>query len=178
MARRFPTRIRSAPKRFATLTFTPGSGVVGCDHYDHSYDRGYFSTTWKDLRQRIDDEDYSRDLKKALAAEEASNIAILPIELQREVKKLLVGPSLFQNDVNFIAPDTTPETVELASDESEWESEEEDCEYCCEVCEEKCYDFECVQDALDAEWTRSLEEFDGWVCNECCHDYENFEDDE
>ena len=178
MARRFPTRIRSAPKRFATLTFTPGSGVVGCDHYDHSYDRGHFSATWKDLRQRIDDDDYSRDLKKALVAEEASNIAILPVELQREVKKLLVSSSLFQKDVNFIAPDTTPETVELASDESEWESEEEDCEYCCEVCEEKCYDFDCVQDALDAEWTRSLEEFDGWVCNECCHDYENFEDDE
>ena len=178
MARRFPTRNRSAPKRFATLTFTPGSGVVGCDHYDHSYDRGQFSATWKDLRQKLDDADYIRELKDALAAEEASKIAGLPTELQRKLQKLLTHSTLFQNDVNFIAPDTTPETVELSSDESEWESEEEDCEYCCEVCEEKCYDFECAQDALDAEWTRSLEEFDGWVCSTCCHQYECFEDDE
>lgn len=33
-------RATRAPRRFADETFVKGSGIVGCDHFDHDYDNG------------------------------------------------------------------------------------------------------------------------------------------
>lgn len=50
--------------------------------------------------------------------------------------------------------------------ESEEETEEEEGEFICAACEENA-NFECDQDALDAEWTCDLRGDGSWLCDEC-----------
>ena len=54
-------RISRKPKRFEDETFVPGSGIVGCDNYDHGYNDGHFWTTYKDSREKAADNQYLKD---------------------------------------------------------------------------------------------------------------------
>ncbi len=122
--RRNPTRTRAAPERFQNLTFVKGSGKVGCDHYDHGYDRGQFYGNLTDLRQKQADANYAEELKEALKVETVTQK--LPAELGEEIKKLVSRPAVYKADIDFIAPDDVEPQKEIENDEEgEWESGEE-----------------------------------------------------
>ena len=60
-----------------------------------------------------------------------------------------------------------PQEIAFESEE-ETEEEEEEGEFICAVCEENANsEFECDQDALDAEWTCDLRGDGSWLCDEC-----------
>ena len=67
------------------------------------------------------------------------------------------------NDTN-VNEETDSET------ESECDSDDEDFT-CCECGDEMNDEFECVQDALDAEWNRDLHNSGDWLCNDCAIAY-------
>lgn len=133
-------RTVKAPKRFDNLTFVSGSGFVGCDHYELSYD-GYNGGTihgsYKDDLQASQDIQYSKDLEKAMIVKETTQK--IPVELEREISGFLTKKSYYQSDINFIASDNVePERVveeegeewvsgdETSEDEEEWcESDDE-----------------------------------------------------
>lgn len=63
-----------------------------------------------------------------------------------------------------------PQEIAFESEEEteEEEEEEEEDEYICNVCEENANsEFECHQDALDAEWTCDLRGDRTWLCSDC-----------
>ena len=123
--RRNPARTRAQPKRFQNLTFVKGSGKVGCDHYDHGYDRGQFYGSIADLRQKQEDANYEKELEDALKVETVTQK--LPAELGEEIKKLVSPPAVYKRDIDFIAPDGIEPQTEIGHDdeEEEWESGEE-----------------------------------------------------
>ncbi len=123
--RRNPTRTRAAPERFQNLTFVKGSGEVGCDHYDHGYDRGKFYGNMKDLRQYEADANYCKELEKAMKVEMVTQK--LPAELEEEIKKLVSRPAVYKADIEFIAPDNVEPQKEIGEDEeeAEWVSGDE-----------------------------------------------------
>ena len=123
--RRNPTRVRTSPERFADLTFVKGSGIVGCDQYDRSYDRGHFYGSLKDRAQASADIVYARELEKALNVEVVTKK--LPSDLAREIASLVAPKPVYNHDINFIAPDhTEPEKDSISeSEEDEWESGDE-----------------------------------------------------
>ena len=124
VVRRNPTRNRAAPERFENLTFVKGSGKVGCDHYDHSYDRGHFYGNMKDLRQKHADTVYAKELEESLKVESATQK--LPAELGEEIKKLVSQPAFYKADIDFIAPDDVEPQKQIENDEeTEWESGED-----------------------------------------------------
>lgn len=124
VVRRNPTRNRGPPKRFESLTFVKGSGEVGCDHYDHSYDRGHFYGNMKDLRQKNADTVYAKELADSLKVESATQK--LPAELGEEIKKLVSQPAFYKADIEFIAPDDVEPQKQIENDEeTEWESGDE-----------------------------------------------------
>ena len=43
------------PARFAEMSFVPGSGMCGCDHYDRGFDRGRFAGTYRDQYEKAVD---------------------------------------------------------------------------------------------------------------------------
>jgi len=121
VVRRNPMRNRTAPERFATLTFVKGSGEPGCDHYDYEFDYKDLTGSEKDRRQWSADNQYSKDLEKAMNVEISTQK--LPEEIGREIRKLVYRTSCYQNDINFIAPDDVEPLKELTQDdEEEWVS--------------------------------------------------------
>ena len=124
VVRRNPMRNRTAPERFATLTFVKGSGEPGCDHYDYEFDYKDLTGSEKDRRQWSADNQYSKDLEKAMNVEISTQK--LPEEIGREIRKLVTHPSHYQNDINFIAPDDVEPLKEITNDdEDEWVSGDE-----------------------------------------------------
>ena len=130
-------RVVKAPKRFKDMTFVSGSGFVGCDHYDMSYDRGNFSGSYKDTWHATQDSYYTRDLTKAMMVKETTQR--LPAELAREISGFLTGRSNYQSDINFIAPDNVEPVrfrdYEEKEKEEEWDSADETSEDEEEWCE-------------------------------------------
>ena len=111
------------PIRFAEMTFVPGSGIAGCDHFDNGYNCGIFYGTHKDIHQKAQDVQYEKDLEKSMMVQETTQN--LPEEMGREIQKCLTR-SHYQDDINFIAPDNIEPAKEIVeSDESEWESGDE-----------------------------------------------------
>ena len=65
-------RVIKKPERFENLKFVIGSGFVGCDHYDHGYNRGKFSGYEKVIIQ------YPQNLANFVVADDK------PIELESD----------------------------------------------------------------------------------------------
>ena len=61
--------------------------------------------------------------------------------------------------------------------ESECDSDDEDFT-CCECGDEMNDEFECVQDALDAEWDRDLHDSGDWLCNDCAIGYREYQEEQ
>jgi hypothetical protein len=112
------------PRRFQNERFTAGSGFVGCDHYDNGYDNGKFYGNYKDRNQAIQDSKYTKDLEKAMMVEESTSK--LPDEIGIEISRFLMRKSIFQSDINFIAPDNIEPLRQIENDnEEEWETGDE-----------------------------------------------------
>lgn len=126
------------PRRFANETFVAGSGFVGCDHYDGGYNNGiscdspWSRPAYKDAYQKEQDKQYTKDLEKAMMVKESTHK--LPDEIGIEISGFLTRKSMYQSDINFIAPDNIEPLRQIENDdEEEWEtgdetSEEEWCE--------------------------------------------------
>jgi len=144
VVRRNPTRERKEPERFKDMEFVKGSGFAGCDHYDRGYDRGHcwrdYRGTYRDTIEARNDSQYSKVLQNKLNVEEATQK--LPSDIANEIKKLVLKPSLFKNDAEFIAPDNVEPEKENEIDEEipEWESGEDT------DSEEEMFDFELEED--------------------------------
>jgi len=118
-------RIIKKPKRFQDETFVAGSGFVGCDHYDMNYDNGHsYGPAYKDLYQKAQDIQYTRDLEKAMMVQETSQK--LPKELEGIIGKFAGPRSSYQSDIAFIASDNIEPVKQIEeSDEEEWVSGDE-----------------------------------------------------
>lgn len=145
--RRNPVRERKEPERFKDMVFVKGSGAVGCDHYDSGYDRGQINSLSKDFvcnfRDRMDAENdkvYTRALQEKLNVEEAAQK--LPEDMVGEIKNLVLGTSIFKNDMEFIVPDGVEPEIEKESEQeiAEWESDEDT------DSEEEIFEFELEED--------------------------------
>ena len=118
-------RVVIVPKRFVDEIFVKGSGIVGCDSYDHKYDKGGLENTEKDLFQGRMDIKYERDLQTAMNVQVATQN--LPFDIELLVQNATAKKSFFTSDIEFIAPDDTPPEKTASSEEEEdvWESGEE-----------------------------------------------------
>lgn len=119
-------RIVKKPRRFQDETFIAGSGFVGCDHYDMDYNNGHsYGPAYKDLHQKAEDIQYTRDLEKAMMIQETSQK--LPKELENIVGQFVTQRSVYQSDIDFIAPEHIIDINETndSEDEGEWVSGDE-----------------------------------------------------
>ena len=118
-------RISRKPKRFEDETFVPGSGIVGCDNYDHGYNDGHFWTTYKDSREKAADNQYLKDLAKANINDEVT--INLPSDIGKLISRLTNKKSHYQDDIDFIVSDNIEPDKMIDNEESEpeWETGDE-----------------------------------------------------
>ena len=118
-------RITRKPTRYQDETFVPGSGIVGCDNYDHGYNDGHFWTTYKDSRERAADYQYLKDLEKAKVNDEVT--INLPSDVGNLISELTNKRSHYRHDIAFIVSDNIEPDKMLHNDEdeSEWETGDE-----------------------------------------------------
>ena len=122
------------PMRFQNERFMAGSGFVGCDHYDTGYDNGIFYGNYKDRLHSIQDSQYIKDLEKAMIVEETTHK--LPMEMGIEISGFLRRRSIYQRDIDFIAPDNIEPLKQIEKDDEEtWETGDETSEDEEEWCE-------------------------------------------
>ena len=113
------------PARFAEMSFVPGSGMCGCDHYDRGFDRGRFAGTYRDQYEKAVDIQYTKDLEKAMANDEITQK--LPLEISGIVSNFANGRSHYRDDISFIASDNIKpmKQIDNIEEESEWETGDE-----------------------------------------------------
>lgn len=103
----------------------PGSGIVGCDNYDHGYNDGHFWMTHKDTHEKAADCQYLKDLERAKVNDEVT--LRLPSVLTGLVSAFSNSQSHYRHDIAFIASDNIEPDKMLHNDEeeSEWETGDE-----------------------------------------------------
>ena len=114
------------PELYSEQKFKAGSGFSGCDSYDRSYDDGEFwnstkddfAQSAKDVYQARGDVLYKAALEKRLKTETATQK--LPADMTRIIQTM-VQKTAYQNEIEFIASDDTPEKTEVSEpEEEEW----------------------------------------------------------
>ena len=106
MTNRYPKRNVKKIQRYSEETFLAGSGFVGCDHYDHSYDRG--QGVLHETTNQYVEEKFETGLEQYMEIQKVTKC--LPEEIEDEI--LASGISAYnriKDDLKFIAPDTENE---------------------------------------------------------------------
>ena len=113
------------PQRFSDMSFTPGSGVEGCDQYDRGYNRGLIYTTYKDGIEKSRDLRFEEALQNHMMVE--STTQQLPEVLSGEISSFLTQRNNeFKDDLDFVASDNVEPLKEIVdSEEDEWETGDE-----------------------------------------------------
>ena len=112
------------PQRFSDMSFTPGSGVEGCDQYDRGYNRGLIHTTYKDGIEKSRDLRFEKALQNHIMVE--STTQQLPEVLSGEISSFLNQSNEFKDDLDFVASDDVEPIKEIVdSEEDEWETGDE-----------------------------------------------------
>lgn len=109
-------RATRAPTRFTDETFTKGSGVVGCDHYDHDYDNGDISGIqgFKTIEWRWNQD--AEDFEKTVIDDR-------PDMHEEDLEGFIVSDN--EEDIEC----SDDEDDECECDEEEYESDDETAEY-------------------------------------------------